>query len=115
MTVREPLTAHPIGARVATRLADLERALAVAAPAWLYSRAREPAHARSLTTTGQTESSSLNDGPRHRRKLLGGLAAMFFVGSGVVGLVTLPLPAPGLDKGPTAAVSAVALALGVAV
>jgi signal transduction histidine kinase len=38
---------------------------------------------------------------------------MFFTGSGVLGLVTLPLPAPGLNVIPTAAVSAVAFALGI--
>ena len=40
---------------------------------------------------------------------------MFFAGSGVLGLVTLPLPAPGLNVIATAAVSAVALALGIAI
>jgi signal transduction histidine kinase len=40
---------------------------------------------------------------------------MFFAGSGVLGLITLPLPAPGLDEVATAAVSAAALALGAAV
>jgi len=40
---------------------------------------------------------------------------MFFAGSGVVGLVTLPLPAPGSNPAATAAVYAVALALGTAI
>jgi signal transduction histidine kinase len=40
---------------------------------------------------------------------------LFFAGSGVLGLVTLPLPAPGLNVIATAAVSAVALALGIAI
>ena len=39
----------------------------------------------------------LNEGPPDRRRLYGRLAAMFFTGSGVVGLVTLPLPAPGSE------------------
>jgi signal transduction histidine kinase len=43
------------------------------------------------------------------------LAALFFAGAGVLGLVTLPLPAPGADKAATAAVCAVALACGVAI
>jgi hypothetical protein len=43
------------------------------------------------------------------------LAAVFFAGSGVVGLVTLPLPAPGSNPAATAAVYAVALALGTAI
>jgi len=43
------------------------------------------------------------------------LAAMFFAGAGVVGLVTLPLPAPGSDVAAMAAVYAMALALGIAI
>ena len=58
---------------------------------------------------------SLNEGRPDRRRLYGRLAAMFFMGAGVVGLVTLPLPAPGSDKIATAAVYAAALALGVAI
>jgi signal transduction histidine kinase len=57
----------------------------------------------------------LNDGPPDRRRLFGRLAAMFFAGAGVLGLVTLPLPAPGADKAANAAVYAVALALGIAI
>jgi len=40
---------------------------------------------------------------------------MFFAGAGVLGLVTLPLPAPGSDATAIAAVCAAALALGVAI
>jgi signal transduction histidine kinase len=40
---------------------------------------------------------------------------VFFAGSGVLGLVTLPLPAPGSDKTVTAAVYAAALALGLGI
>src|SRR5947207_15213131 len=58
---------------------------------------------------------SLNQGPPDRRRLVGRLAALVFAGAGVLGLVTLPLPAPGLDVAATAAVNAVALALGIAV
>jgi signal transduction histidine kinase len=76
--------------------------------------ARDPAHSRSATTE-QIETSSLNEGPRRRRRLYGRLAALFFAGSGVLGLVTLPLPAPGLNMIATAAVSAVAVALGIAI
>ena len=57
----------------------------------------------------------LNDGPPGRRRLFGRLAAMFFAGAGVVGLVTLPLPAPGSDVAAMAAVYAMALALGIAI
>ena len=47
--------------------------------------------------------------------MFGRLAAVFFAGAGVLGLVTLPLPAPGSDVAATAAVYAVALALGIAI
>ena len=41
------------------------------------------------------------------------LAALFFIGSGLITLVTLPLPAlPGFDRGVTAAVAVAALAAG---
>lgn len=50
-----------------------------------------------------------------RRMLLGRLAAVFYVGSGLLGLVTLPLPAPGSDVVATGVVSAVALVAGIAV
>jgi hypothetical protein len=40
---------------------------------------------------------------------------MFFAGSGALGLVTLPLPAPGSNPAATATVYAVALALGTAI
>ncbi len=95
-------------------LGHLQRALATAVPRPPYSRARDPANS-GIHTTDQTESSSLNDGPAHRRRLLGRLAAVFFVGAGVLSLVTLPLPAPGLNVIPTAAVSIVALALGIVI
>jgi signal transduction histidine kinase len=57
---------------------------------------------------------SADDGPRRRQRLYGRLAAVFFAGSGVLGLVTLPLPAPGSDTAATAAVSAAAVIVGVA-
>jgi signal transduction histidine kinase len=56
---------------------------------------------------------SVNDG-LERRRLSGRLAAMFFAGSGVLGLVTLPLPAPRSNAVAVAAVCAVVLALGMA-
>jgi signal transduction histidine kinase len=64
---------------------------------------------------GHTDGLWPGEGPPHRRRLYGRLAAMFFMGAGVVGLVTLPLPAPGADTIATAAVYAAALALGVAI
>jgi len=64
---------------------------------------------------GPAGAGSLDGGPPDRRRLVGRLAALFFAGAGVLGLVTLPLPAPGLDVAATAAVNAVALALGIAI
>src|SRR6266516_4390430 len=57
----------------------------------------------------------LSDGPPDRRRLYGCMAAMFFAGAGMLGLITLPLPAPGSERTATAVVYAVALALGVAI
>jgi hypothetical protein len=74
----------------------------------------DPIHSPPVRT-GHTGTAPLSDGPPDRRRLFGRLAAMFFAGSGVLGLVTLPLPAPGSDKAATAAVYAVALALGIAI
>ena len=65
--------------------------------------------------TGGHGSWVVNEGPTDRRRLYGRLAGVFFAGAGVLGLVTLPLPAPGSDRAVTAAVCAVALALGIAI
>ena len=46
--------------------------------------------------------------------LFGRLAAVFYAGSGLLGLVTLPLPAPASDPFAVMLVSVVALAAGVA-
>jgi len=73
-----------------------------------------PVHS-PFALAGQAGAASLNGGPPDRRRLFGRLAAMFFAGAGVLGLVTLPLPAPGSDKAATAAVCAVALILGTAI
>ena len=64
---------------------------------------------------GRTAVLSFEQEHRRRRTLLARLAAVFYLGSGLLGLVTLPLPAPGLNRVATAAVCAVALAAGVAV
>jgi signal transduction histidine kinase len=59
--------------------------------------------------------SSLAEERSRRRALLGRLAAVFYVGSGALGLITLPLPAPASNRLVTTLVSVVALAIGVAV
>ena len=50
-----------------------------------------------------------------RRSLLGRLAAVFYAGSGLLGLVTLPLPAPHSNRLGTLLVCVAALAIGIAV
>lgn len=49
------------------------------------------------------------------RRLLGRLAALFYAGSGLLGLALLPLPAPGADRPAAAAVYATAAMIGIAV
>jgi signal transduction histidine kinase len=56
-----------------------------------------------------------DDGPRRRQRLYGRLAALFFAGSGILGLITLPLPAPGANTAAMAAVFTAALITGIAV
>lgn len=57
----------------------------------------------------------LNSSPWQRQRLYGRLAAIFFTGSGAAGLLTLELPAPGLDVAATAAVSVAAVMAGIAI
>ncbi len=52
---------------------------------------------------------------RRRRALLGRLAAVFYAGSGLLGMVTLPLPAPHSNRLGTMLVSVAALAVGITV
>src|SRR5689334_6819155 len=50
-----------------------------------------------------------------RQVLLGRLAAVFYLGSGLLGLVTLPLPAPASNRAATTLVSVAAIAAGIAI
>ena len=59
--------------------------------------------------------SSADDAPRHRQRLNGRLAALFFAGSGALGLIALPLPAPGSNTAAMATVFTAAVITGVAV
>jgi signal transduction histidine kinase len=77
-------------------------------------RAGDPA-AGSRAGTGQDEAGSPADVLPQRRRLHARLAAVFLAGAGALGLVTLPLPAPGLNVVACVAVSVAALALGAAV
>ena len=76
-------------------------------------RGKDPARGLSAPA-GRTSAVPRDDGLPGRRRLTGRLAALFFAGAGVLGLVTLPLPAPGSDPTATAAVYAAALAVGIA-
>jgi signal transduction histidine kinase len=106
--VRDPL-ASPAHRELA-RPGQLRRALAVATPSHAF---------RGVTSSGRsaeyTDAPLAGDGLADRRGLFGRLAAIFFVGGGALGLATLPLPAPGVDKTGTAAVYAAAIACGVAI
>ena len=63
--------------------------------------------------TGRSAAASLERQRSRRRVLFGRLAAVFYTGSGLLGLVTLPLPAPTSNRLAVMLVSAVALAVGV--
>src|SRR5690349_2354699 len=64
---------------------------------------------------GQAGPRSLAEERNRRQALLGRLAAVFYAGSGLLGLVTLPLPAPHSNWLGTMLVSMAALAVGIAV
>src|SRR5215212_5667781 len=112
--VREPLAAHRGSGGAAVRPGRLHRALATLMRPLHGLRGTDPARGLSAPA-GRTGAFPLDDGPPVRRRLYGRLAALFFAGAGVLGLVTLPLPAPGSNPAVTAAVYAVALALGVVI
>jgi signal transduction histidine kinase len=112
--MREPLAAQPGSRGAAARPGQPHRALAAAVRPLRDLRVQGLIRGASAWA-GRTGALPLNDGPAGRRRLYGRLAAVFFAGSGVVGLVTLPLPAPGSNSAATAAVYAVALALGTAI
>src|SRR6266480_5915763 len=112
--VREPLAAHPGRGGAVARPGNGHRVLdAVARPLHRFA-VMSLSHSPPVLA-GPVGAGSLNGGPPDRRSLFGRLAALFFAGAGVLGLVALPLPAPGLDVAATAAVNAVALALGIAI
>jgi signal transduction histidine kinase len=112
--VREPLAAHRGSGGAAARPGQLYRALTTVVRPLHDFGEMGLIHSPSVPV-GHTGASSLNDGPPDRRRLFGRLAAVFFAGSGVLGLATLPLPAPGSDPTAIAAVYAVALASGIAI
>ena len=108
------MAVHPADREVATRSGHPYRALTARVRPAYDLRAKRPIQSPQVPA-GHIGGLSLNEGPPDRRRLYGRLAAIFFMGAVVVGLVTLPLPAPVSDKIATAAVYAAALALGVAI
>jgi hypothetical protein len=64
---------------------------------------------------GRAKVSSLSEERSRRRVLLGRLAAVFYIGCALLGLATLPLPAPGSDRTVTAILAVLALVLGLAI
>ena len=74
-----------------------------------------PGHPAAAGPAGPGGAALLDDAPRRRQKLYGRLAAVFFTGSGALGLVTLPLPAPGSDTAAMAVLFTLALIVGVAI
>ena len=68
-----------------------------------------------LPVTAGPGATSLEEERNRRRTLLVRLAAVFYAGCGLLGLVTLPLPAPGSDRVVTGAVYAAALAAGLVI
>lgn len=92
----------------------LHLALTTAGRALPGLRVQGSIHRRPVPAS-HTETVSLNDGPPDRRRLFGRLAAVFFAGAGVVGLVTRELPVPGSNRVAIAAVYAAGLALGIAI
>src|SRR5437763_15101208 len=88
--------------------------MATAVPPPLHAGEMGPVDS-PLVPVGDPGAWSLNQGPPDRRRLFGRLAAVFFAGAGVLGLVTLPLPAPGSNPAAIAAVYGIALALGIAI
>jgi signal transduction histidine kinase len=74
----------------------------------------DPVQVDSDVITGM-DATALEEERGRRRALLGRLAAVFYIGSGLLELLTLPLPAPGENQIALGLVSAAALAMGIAI
>src|SRR5437764_8652927 len=104
---------------VATRISDHTASEADHRPEILVGPAQpsavQPAPGRRQpgSVPGQAGPRSLAEERNRRQVLLGRLAAIFYAGSGLLGLVTLPLPAPHSNWLGTMLVSMAALAVGI--
>jgi signal transduction histidine kinase len=77
------------------------------------SAAGDPLRLSSVVTAGPL--APPHEERSRRQTLFGRLAAVFYIGSGLLELVTLPLPAPGADRVALGLVSAIALVAGIAI
>lgn len=84
-------------------------------PRGTFHRPSVPVHCVSVLANAVGGGRPISEGPPDRRRLYGRLAALFYAGSGAVGLATLPLPAPGLSTIAISAVDAAALAIAIAI
>jgi signal transduction histidine kinase len=110
---------------VTTRISDHTVSKPDHQPESLIGRAQPPAAQprvsqrlpgrRPGSVPGQAGPRSLAEERNRRQALLGRLAAVFYAGSGLLGLVTLPLPAPHSNWLGTMLVSTAAVAVGIAV
>jgi len=98
---------------LATRGSFLPGALIGLPPPPAASSTNDPPGS-GTASTGRPAGAPLDAERGRRRVLLVRLAAVFYAGSGLLGLVTLPLPAPTSNRLAIMLVSAVALAVGIA-
>jgi signal transduction histidine kinase len=75
--------------------------------------ASDPLHLSSLLSSGPLAPPHEERG--RRQILFGRLAAVFYIGSGLLELITLPLPAPGEDRAVLGLVAAIAVVVGIAI
>lgn len=111
-TNRSGAAPSPAGASAAARPAFLQRALIMGLRPGPGVGTDDPS---ARAGRAEAAGSAAQDGPRRRQRLYGRLAAVFFAGSGALGLITLPLPSPGSDTAAMAAVFAAALITGIAI
>jgi signal transduction histidine kinase len=98
---------------ILTKLGSLPTTMAQGA--WPIPEPPGPDSAGAAAATSGEPAAALGTQRRRRRVLLARLAAVFYLGSGALGLLTLPLPAPGSNRIATVAISAAAVAAGAAI